>query len=170
MKKSHLHNIKETGFETPESYFDAFDDRLLKKLNVQKEMASISDPGYKVPDNYFENFDDMIQTHLKNDSSPKVRPLLSWRNAAYMSGIAASLVLMISVFIKTKDNLSINQVETASIEAYLFNENLSIYDITSLLDADDLVMDDFVSTTLTEESLENYLLNNASIEDLIIEK
>ena len=34
MKKSHLHNIKETGFKIPDTYFDAFDDRLLKKLNV----------------------------------------------------------------------------------------------------------------------------------------
>ena len=170
MKKSHLHNIEDTGFKVPDTYFDSFDDRLLKKLNVQEAMVSITDAGYKVPDHYFENFDDVIQTRLKHDSAPKVRSLISWRNAAYISGIAASLVLMISVFIKSKDDLSINQVETASIEAYLFNENLSIYDITSLLNADDLVMDDFVSNTLTEESLENYLLNNTSIEDLIIEK
>ena len=70
----------------------------------------------------------------------------------------------------SQNNLSINQVETASIEDYLNNENLNIYDISSLLNEDDLVLGDFVSNTFTEESLENYLLNNTSIEDLIFEK
>lgn len=168
MRKSHLHNLKETGFKTPDRYFDAFDDRLLQKLNVQKEMPA--DPGYTVPENYFENFDDTLLMRLKNDDSSKIRTLVSWRNAAYITGVAASLVLMVSVFIKSKDNLSINQVETASIESYLHNENLNIYDIASFLNEEDLVLDDFVSNTFTEESLENFLLNNASIEDLIFEK
>lgn len=170
MKKSHLHNIKETGFKTPEGYFDTFDDRLFKKLDTQKEMASISDAGFKVPDNYFESFDDKLQSCLKNGSTPKVRSLVSWRNAAYVSGIAAALVLMLTVFMKSQDNLSINQVETASIEDYLNNENLNIYDIASLLNEEDLNLDNFVTNTFTEESLENYLLNNTSIEDLIFEK
>lgn len=170
MKKSHLHTIKETGFKTPDAYFDNFDERLLKKLDSQMRMASISDAGFKVPDNYFESFDDKIQMRLKNNHTQKVRTLLSWQNAAYVSGIAASLVLMLSLFMKSNNSLSINQVETASIEDYLNNENLNIYEIASLLNEDDLVLDDFVTNTLSEESLENYLLNNTSIEDLINEK
>ncbi len=170
MRKSHLHNIKESGMKTPDGYFDAFDERLFKKLDVQKEMASISIPGYKVPDNYFEEFNDKIQTRLKNDDSLKVINLMSWRNAAYISGIAAALVLMLTVYINSNNILSINQIETASIEDYLNNENLNIYDIASLLNEDDLLLDDFVSSSITEESLENYLLNNTSIEDLINEK
>ncbi len=170
MKNSQIHNIKQTGFKTPEAYFDTFDERLFKKLNVQKEMASISDAGFKVPDNYFEHFDDKLQARLKSQQSSKVRTLVSWRNAAYISGIAASLLLIFGLFMTSQNNLSINQVETASIEDYLNNENLNIYDISSLLNEDDLVLGDFVSNTFTEESLENYLLNNTSIEDLIFEK
>ena len=170
MKNSQIHNIKQTGFKTPEAYFDTFDERLFKKLNVQKEMASILDAGFKVPDNYFEHFDDKLQARLKSQQSSKVRTLVSWRNAAYISGIAASLLLIFGLFMTSQNNLSINQVETASIEDYLNNENLNIYDISSLLNEDDLVLGDFVSNTFTEESLENYLLNNTSIEDLIFEK
>lgn len=170
MKKSQLHNINETGFTTPDSYFDTFDQRLLKKLEVQKEMASMSDPGYIVPENYFEDFDARLQARLKNEEKPKVISLISWRNTDYISGVAAILVLMLTVFFRPNDPLSINQVETASIEDYLNNENLNIDDIASLLNEDDLNFDNFVSNTLTEESLENYLLNNASIEDLIFGK
>ena len=170
MKKSQLHNIKESGYKTPDAYFDTFDDRLFKKLDVQKDLASISNAGYKVPDNYFENFGEKLQKQLKSDGDSKVIKLMSWRNAAYVSGIAASLVLMLTVFMTSQKDVSLSQIETASIEDYLNNENLNIYDIASLLNEEDLMLDNFVSYTLTEESLENYLLNTTSIEDLINEK
>lgn len=170
MKKSHLHNIKESGFKTPDEYFAAFDQRLFKKIEVQKELAPISNSGYKVPDNYFENFDDKLQKRLKDDASPKVIKMGSWRNVAYISGIAASLVLLLTVFTKSQNDVSINKIETASIEEYLNGQNLNIYDIASFLNDEDLVLDNFVTNTFTDESLENYLLDNASIEDLIIRK
>ena len=170
MKKSQLHNIKEFGFKTPDTYFDTFDERLFKKLSVKKDMASLSNSGHTVPDEYFDGLDAKIQARLKKDHSSKVITLMSWRNAAYVSGIAASLMLMFGVFMRSPDKLSINQVETASIEDYLTGQNLNIYDIASLLNEDDMQWDDFVPNKLTEESLESYLLNNASIEDLILEK
>lgn len=170
MKKSQLHNLKDTGFKTPDAYFDTFDQRLMGRLAVQKDMTSITGSGFKVPENYFENFDAKLQSRLKDDSNPKVISLMSWKNIAYISGTAAVLILMLTVFLKSNDPLSINQIETASIENYLNNENLNIEDIASFLNEEDLILDNFVSQTLTEESLENYLLNNASIEDLIIGK
>ncbi|MBO3098849.1 hypothetical protein [Gelidibacter pelagius] len=174
MKKSQLHNIKETGFTTPDSYFDTFDQHLLDKLAVQKDMASMTGTGFKVPENYFEDFDVKLQARLKKEEelkdTSKIIPMIPWRNVAVISGVAATLLLMFTVFFKSDDPLSINQVETASIEDYLNNENLNIDDIATLLNEDDLVLENFVSNTLTEESLENYLLNNTSIEDLIFGK
>lgn len=169
MKKSKLHTIQETGFKAPDSYFDSFDERLFKKLEVQQDMTALKNPGYKVPENYFDSFDSKLQARLKNEHQPKVRTLLSWRNTAYFSG-AAALVLMFAIFFQSENNLSINQVETASIENYLNEENLNVYDIASFLNADDIELDDFVANTFTDESLENYLLNNTSIEDLINDK
>ncbi len=170
MKKSQLHNIKETGFKTPDAYFDTFNQRLIEKLAVQKDMASITSSGYKVPENYFENFDAKLQARLKINEKSKVIPFMSWRNIAYISGVAAVLILMLTVFLQSDNPLSINQVETAYIEDYLNGENLNIDDFASLLTDDDLIFENFVTNTLTEESLENYLLNNASIEDLIFGK
>lgn len=170
MKKSQLHNIKETGFKTPDAYFDTFNQRLIEKLAVQKDMASITSSGYKVPENYFENFDAKLQARLKINEKSKVIPFMSWRNIAYISGVAAVLILMLTVFLQSDNPLSINQVETAYIEDYLNGENLNIDDFASLLTDDDLIFENFVTNSLSEESLENYLLNNASIEDLIFGK
>lgn len=170
MKKSELHNIKEPGYNTPSSYFDNFDDRLFKRLAVQKDLSEIDVPGFKIPNDYFENFETQLTERLNAIEEPKIRPLMSWRHVAFMSGAAAVLLLMFTVFLKTEVPLSITQVETASIEIYLNNENLNTYDIASYLNAEDIIADDFVANTFTDESLENYLLNNTSIEDLINEK
>ncbi len=170
MKKSKLHTIQDTGFKAPDSYFDSFDERLFKKLEVQQDMTALKNPGYKVPENYFDSFDSKFQARLKNEYQPKEITLLSWRNTAYISGVAATLVLMFTVFFQSDSTLSINQVETASIENYLNEENLNVYDIAYFLNADDIELDDFVANTFTDESLENYLLNNTSIEELINDK
>lgn len=170
MKKSKLYTIKEPGFKTPDAYFDNFDDRLFKKLTVQREMSKMNGTGYKVPEHYFINFDVKLEHRLKEVQQPKVSMLTPWRSAAYMSAAAAVLVVMFTVFMKSDDNLSIHQVETASIENYLNNENMTPYDIASFLNAEDIILEDFVANIFTDESLENYLLTNASIEDLITEK
>lgn len=169
MKKSQLHHIKNTGFEIPETYFDTFDERLQKKMEMQDIMTTVSDPGHKVPDHYFQDFDQILETQLHTEKSPKVKTLMTWRNVALISGMAASLLLMFKIFNTPDDVLSINQIETASIEDYLKSENLTTFDLASFLNDDDLEIDNFVTNTLSAESLENYLLNNASIEDLIFE-
>jgi len=170
MKKSELHNIKDPGFQIPDAYFDTFDERLLKKLDLKREMSEMDGTGYQVPKDYFDNFDAKLAQKLEGLNQPKVKSLRSWRHIAYYSGVAAVLVLMLTLFMKSEDNLSINQVETASIENYLTNENLNIYDIASFLSTEDIMVEDFVANMITDESLETYLLNNASIEDLINEK
>lgn len=167
MKKSKLHTIKDTGFKAPDSYFNGFDERLFKKLTVQKDLAAIKNAGYKIPENYFDSFETELQRRLKKEQQPKLRRLTSWRNAAYFSGVAAALVLMLTFFLRSDNYVSINQVETASIENYLNEENLNVYEIASFLNADDITRDNFVKNSFTDESLENYLLNNTSIEDLI---
>lgn len=167
MKKSHLYHFKDAGFKTPEAYFDNFDERLFEKMAVQQEMASIKESGHKVPDHYFEDFDSKLLDRIKKDTSPKARRLLPWKNAAVVTAIAAALLLMFAIFIKSENPMSLNQIETVSIENYLTNEDLNIYDIASFLNEDDLDVDDFVYNTFSDEALENYLLNNASIEDLI---
>ena len=167
MKKSHLHHIKDAGFKTPEAYFDNFEERLFEKMTVQQEMASLKESGHKVPEHYFEDFDRKLQDRIKTDASPKVRRLIPWKNAVIVSAVAAALLLMFGIYIKSDNPISLNQIETVSIENYLSNEDLNIYDLASFLNEEDLDMDDFVSNTFSDESLENYLLNNASIEDLI---
>lgn len=170
MKKSQLHNIRETGFKTPDGYFETFESRLMKKMTIQKEMDGVKNTGFTVPPHYFEHVAESIKEKIATEPKSKLKYLTLYKNAGIISGIAAALLLMLAILTKSSDTLSMNQIETASIENYLNDANLSTYDIASFLNENDLELDHFVISSFSEESLENYLLNNASIEDLINDK
>ena len=51
MKKENLHNIKQSGFKTPNAYFDTIEDQIMSQISLKN---SNENSGFKVPDNYFE--------------------------------------------------------------------------------------------------------------------
>jgi hypothetical protein len=163
MKKKKLHNIKDSGFKAPKNYFDGLEESIMNQIKLHEK---IEDTGFKSPDNYFELFEDKIIDRVKHE--PKVIPLFNKRNLLYASGIAAALVIMLSIFINNNE-LTFDDLETASIESYLNEEELDSYEIASLLTEEELSTDIFIDSDLTSESLEEYLLQNTTIEDLIIE-
>ncbi|MCL6294394.1 hypothetical protein [Jejuia spongiicola] len=169
MKKINLHNIKTSGHKTPEKYFESFDDRLFSKLRDGNELDTIKSAGFKVPNDYFETVNDKILSKLENKNEAKVIPLFSLKKVAYVSAIAASLVLMFNVVFNTPEKVTYESLEIASIENYLVEEDFTSYEFASLLTEDELNSEVFTNTDISEESLEDYLLDNANIEDLLIE-
>jgi len=163
MNKNKLHNIKNSGFKTPKNYFDGLEDSILNQIKLNEK---IDDTGFKVPDNYFESLDDVIIN--KVSQKPKVISLFTKRNLFYASSIAAALVLMFSIFIN-KNDLTFDDLEVASIENYIYEEEFDTYELASLLSEEELNTDNFIDTDYTDEALEDYLLENTTIEDLIIE-
>lgn len=166
MKKDKLHNIKKTGFKTPEDYFDNFEDKLMDNLNSSNALSQINDPGFEVPKNYFENIENDIFKKVKEDDAPVIQ-LSSRRQLYYVAGIAASIILMLAIFINKpfEEELSVEMVEI-----YLEDRDLSSYELAELLADSELLEDDFVitETSFEEDNLESYLLENSEI-DLIIE-
>ncbi len=163
MKKDKLHNIKDLGFKTPENYFDGLEDSIMNQIKLDKK---IEDSGFKVPDNYFDSLDDKILKKVAH--KPKVISLLTKRNLFYAASIAAALVLMFSIN-ENNNELTFDDLEITSIENYLYDEDFDTYEIASLLTDEELSTDNFVDSQLSDELIENYLLQNATIEDLIIE-
>ena len=68
--------------------------------------------------------------------------------------------------VKQMDSLKIASIENYIDEGYL---NLESYEVLALLDDEDLTNIDFESDIFSEESLENYLLENSIEETLLIE-
>lgn len=167
MKSDKLHNIKSTGFKIPETYFETIEDAIFAKLAEETLCAKIDSSGFKVPNDYFETLDAKVLTAVSETNPVKVVSLFRLKKAAYISGIAASIILAINIFSTNSNNLKFNELETASIENYLLNENLDAYDIAPYFNYSELSSDDFVENTLKASDIEDYLLQNSDVENLI---
>lgn len=168
MKNKKLHNIKSTGFKTPDNYFESFDDKIFSKLNTENPLDSIKKTGFKVPDDYFESFNNTIFEKSLGNKESKVIPLFSKRNLVYVSSIAAAILLLFNLSIfdnkPTFDNLDIE-----TVESFIEDENISSYDIAALLTDEQIAEDIIIEFTVNEDNIEEYLLNNTDLEDLMLE-
>ena len=165
MNTNKLHNIKDTGFKVPKDYFGSLEDVILTDLKL-KEKAP--DSGYKVPDNYFDALENKITNALLPEKEVKVIKLFTWRKAAYVSSVAASLILMFNIFFNNTNKVTIENIETASIENYILNEDLESSEIASLFTDEDLSDVQLINDGYSSETLENYIFDNLEIEDIII--
>lgn len=166
MEKKKLHHIKSTGFKTPDNYFESFDAKLKERLTEKELIKDIDTSGFKIPENYFDTLDDKILSQI--EEGKPVISLKSRRTFYYIAGIAASLVLMFNVLF-TSETLTINDIETASIEDYLEEEDFTSYELAALLTEDELNENNFIEYQIPESTIEDYLLDNVTIEELIIE-
>ncbi|MDO7170660.1 hypothetical protein [Mariniflexile sp. AS56] len=164
MKKNNIHNIKSTGFKVPKDYFASLEAGILSEVKL-KELAS--DPGYKVPENYFDSLEDKIINTVKPQKETKVVKLVTWRKAAYAVAVAASLILTINLFFTNTTPVAIENIETASIENYILNEDLELNEFASLFTSEDLLDVRLIQDGYSSKNLEDYVFDHIEIEDII---
>ena len=166
MKNKKLHQIKSSGFKAPDGYLESFDELFLNKLNSDNPLKENQISGFKVPDQYFEAFDKKIIEVISDKKEVKVISFISWKKMAYVSGIAASILLMISLFNNNNSMPTFDNLETASIDNYIVEEDFTNEDIATLL-SDDLTLNNFMDSHLIDDNLEEYILDNSSVEDYL---
>ncbi|RNC86965.1 MAG: hypothetical protein ED556_05955 [Winogradskyella sp.] len=166
MKKDKLHTITSSGFKTPKDYFESFNEKLFDRLEEDKLIEGIDAPGFSIPDNYFDNIEDTIISKLDTDGETPVISLFSKTRLYYITGIAASLLLLFAIFTNTtnSDELSVEMVET-----YLESRDLDSYELAELLADADMLEEEFTitETEYSEENLEEYLLNEVDLESIL---
>lgn len=137
----------------------------MQRLNEEKSIEWISSPGFTVPKDYFTSVEAKILDTVNSESETKVVRLFSKKQLYFVSGIAASLLLMLAVFNgSATDELSVEMVED-----YFAESSLDSYELAELLSDANILEDDFTITEInnTEKILEDYLLENADIEAII---
>ena len=165
MNTNKLHTIKSAGFKVPKDYFNLLEDAILNDLKL-KEIAPV--PGYKIPDNYFDSLEDKIITATLKNKEVKVIKLFYWKKVAYSVAIAASLILMFNLFFNDTKKITINSIETASIENYIIDEDIETNEIASLFTNEDLSGVHLINDGYGSQTIENYVFDNLEIEDIII--
>ncbi|MBT8304439.1 MAG: hypothetical protein KJP09_08210 [Bacteroidia bacterium] len=162
-------NIETPGYVVPDSYFDSLEEKVLDKLDRTIDLKDIQQTGFKAPQGYIDSIEEKILSQLKEDDIVKVIPLFSRRNIIYATGIAAMVVIMLGIFLKNSDDLSIDNLDIELVESYLEQQDIDTYDLASLLSEEDLTDESLgiINDDFSEESLEDYLIDNANIEDII---
>lgn len=166
MKNKKLHNLKSSGFKDPDGYLKSFDELLLNKLKQSSPLEGLENSGFKVPDHYFESFDEKFSKSLNSEKEIKVITFIPWKKMLYVSGIAASIILMVSLFNKNNNKTTFDSLETTLIDKYIVEEELTNEEIATLL-SDDLTLNNFMDSHLIDANLEEYILNNSSVEDYL---
>jgi hypothetical protein len=166
MKNDKLHNITSTGFKTPEHYFDTFEDKLFERLEDKESIAGIETSGYTVPKDYFNSIEENILRKIKSDGKPVIS-LKSRNTVYYIAGIAASLLVLVALFLNNGKNENVLTAEMAQV--YFEERGINSYDLLELLSDTDLSEEDFniIDTPYDEDNLETYLLENSDIETIL---
>ena len=162
-----IKNISNSGYNVPEGYFESLEDTIMSKLHTETLKAKVEDHGFKMPDTYLSGIEDQVQEKLSPEGG-KVVNLFSRRNLLYISGVAAAVLIMFSLFYN-KDQTTIEDLDYEMVENYILDQDMSSYEIASLLTEEDFdeTSFDIMSETLTDETLEDYLLDNINLEDII---
>ncbi|NOY48366.1 MAG: hypothetical protein GXO84_09280 [Chlorobi bacterium] len=163
-----LNNIKNTGFKVPKDYFNTLEDTILSKIKAESILKDIDSPGFEIPNGYLDTLEDTVFNKLPKKENPKVISLFSKKNLIYISGVAAAIVIMFGFF-WNNTNASEMELDYEMVESYLIDQNISSYEIASLLTEEELsnIDSEIMNEAFNDEDMEDYLLENVNFEDII---
>lgn len=156
-----------SGFKVPKGYFDSFEDKLMEQLKSESTFE-VSEPGFKVPENYLDSIENSVFEKLNEKKETPVISIFRSKKLYFISGIAASLLLLFAVFINSSNTTE--ELSFEMVENYFINSDLDTYELAELLTDVEILVEDFSIAEIDykEENLEDYLIDNADIE-LILE-
>lgn len=168
MKNSKLNKHYHGGFKTPEAYFENVEARLFSNAELSQSKYVTSQSGFITPDNYFDSLEARVLSKIENKPSKVISIFRNqWMSASI--AVAASITLLLFLFSNNTEEVSFNSVETASIENYILNTDITANDISQYLTDEDLNNSLTEHTMLSDDNIENYLLNNSNLEHLLID-
>ncbi len=148
---------KKIPFKVPKDYFESF----YANFFIEQELKNkVQKTGFKTPDGYLNDFNVSIPKTSKVTNLRKLNKKYSF----YLSGIAAALILLFMFIMPKKDN---EEVSLEILEDYLLSEVDQSDLLSNILTLDEL--NDLYILNVSSSEIENYLLQNASIETLLID-
>ena len=136
----------------------------MKEFKLKKKQKI--EPGFKTPDHYFENFtENNIQKLTTNE--PKVISLFK-RKITWMYGVAAIIIVILSVPIFNTYNSPSTTIDKTILEDYLINNNKISNDaLAELLDDQD-IQKIKINYNIDTTVIEDLLITNSNLEEYII--
>lgn len=133
----HIKSItqNESGFSTPESYFDSVEDSVFSKI---KEQSFSKENTFTVPKDYFNNFEDSLFTKVNFPKKEvKVISLKSRLLKIIPFAAAASVILFIGLnYFSFSDTTTFESISSDEIENWLDDSYLNNSSSVNFVDAD----------------------------------
>ncbi len=169
---------KKNSFNTPEGYFESFNERLMSRLGQDETDASESiipkTDGFGVPVGYFETIGPTILSKTTTEKG-KVIPLRAYRKFYYgAAAVAAVLIIVFGLNWNAKTNpVTFDDLANTEIDAY-FEANaseLTSYDLAEVVALEDIQLNDMLEEDLNSEHILEYLDENVEdVRDLNLEE
>jgi len=162
---------KKNSFNTPEGYFENFNDRLMDRIQneeAQEDGAIIpKTDGFAVPDGYFDVItNDVLSKTVGKET--KVIPLKSNRNFYYsVAAVAAIFILIFSLtWNSTSEPITFDDLANAEIESYLENTDFEMtsYEIAEVVSLEEMELTDMLGDDFEDDIIMEYLDEN--VEDI----
>ncbi len=177
MKRDNTHKPK-TGFKTPKSYFDDFENKLLNNITASQKEKSILDSqlssGFKTPNRYFTSLEDDLLNKINpsQQSKGKVISIFTKRNLLFASGIAAMITIIFSLSINTRKELDFEDINITDVQTYFEEGNfeLNSTEIASLFDDDTYYLETFDEELIDNETIYDYLSEEDLTDEIIFVK
>jgi hypothetical protein len=157
------------GFDIPKQYFEEFESRLFNRINIELLPKT---SGFKIPEGYFNELDEHIIHQLKKPiNKNRVISIVSRKTILYAATIAALAVLIFSIANNQNKMLTLDEIEFSTIKTYIEEGNIEIdnSDLSLIFTEEDLSGITLEGNYISEEILNEYLLENINDSSILIE-
>ncbi|MFK5971982.1 MAG: hypothetical protein QM485_01760 [Flavobacteriaceae bacterium] len=158
-----------SGFKTPENYFEEFNGKLMRKLSEEKSVLSNTNShqndGFIVPKDYFKTLTDKIiaKVDTKETRVITLHPYHKYYLTAV--SVAAIALLVFSLNQNTTKKVTFDTLAGNDIDSYFEDYELDFTDteLAELLPIHEIEISDIVYQGINEDKIIAYL--NDTIED-----
>ncbi|AUC79454.1 hypothetical protein CW736_08735 [Nonlabens sp. MB-3u-79] len=168
MRNNNIHT--QAGFKVPDGYFDQLTDRVLENTQDQDLQDHA---GFIMPEDYLLSLEDRVMSRLEQQT--KVIPLQVSKSKQWLYPVLAMAALFIGFItingLFTQDKVTFADLEDHEITDFLVDADfMQDEESVALLFADNTILKEIeMEENITDKELFDYLMEDASLNQIIIE-
>lgn len=157
------------GFKVPEDYFQHLENDVFLKIDEERLPK---ETGFTSPEGYFKELEDRIMANVaQKNLEVKVVPIFNRKRITYGLSIAASLAMILTFVFQDRSVTSIDDIQISSIQQFLEEDvDWNSYDLAAVVTEEDFSDLDFDNELISEENIEDYLLDSIDEISILIEQ
>ncbi|MBT8263902.1 MAG: hypothetical protein HKN52_01905 [Eudoraea sp.] len=163
---------KNSGFKTPEGYFEGVTDRILDRIKNEEGAGIPEKDGFTIPEGYMDTMQKEVLTKVKASETPVISLHPYRKHLLVAASIAAIFVLVIGLQWNDAQSITFDDLANADIETYFESREIGFtsYEIAEVIPVNTIDLNEFMETGVNDENIMEYLEDSIDdIEELNLE-